>query len=110
MVDAAVAELADRIRALLGGAGDIEERAMFGSRAFLTEGRIMVGARKGGTLLVRVGAERAATLLTDQGVTRAVMGARTMSENWLDVSPEVIAEDRALMEWIDLAREDAGVA
>ena len=35
MADASVAELADRIRALLGGADDVEERAMFGSRAFL---------------------------------------------------------------------------
>ncbi|MFD6698826.1 MULTISPECIES: TfoX/Sxy family protein [unclassified Microbacterium] len=109
-MDAAVVELADRIRALLGGAGEIEERGMFGSRAFLSEGRILVGARKGGTLLVRVGAERAAVLLTEPGVARAVMGARTMSENWLDVAPEVVSDDRALMEWIDLAREDAGAA
>ncbi|MBS1906543.1 MAG: TfoX/Sxy family protein [Actinobacteria bacterium] len=108
MVDAAVVELADRIRALLGGAGEIEERAMFGSRAFLAEGRILVGARKGGRLLVRVAAERAAVLLTEPGVTRAVMGARTMSENWLDVAADAIADDGALMEWIDVAREDAG--
>ncbi|MFJ4166748.1 TfoX/Sxy family protein [Microbacterium sp. NPDC089698] len=110
MVDAAVVELADRIRALLGGAGEIEERAMFGSRAFLSEGRILVGARRGGALLVRVEAERAAVLLTERGVSRAVMGARTMSENWLDVSPEAIADDAALMQWIDVAREDAGVS
>ncbi|WP_292722923.1 TfoX/Sxy family protein [Microbacterium sp. 13-71-7] len=110
MVDAAVVELADRIRALLGGAGEIEERAMFGSRAFLSDGHILVGARKGGALLVRVGAERAAMLLTERGVTRAVMGARTMSENWLDVSPDAIADDAALMHWIDVAREDAGAA
>lgn len=107
MADATVAELADRIRALLGGDGEIEERAMFGSRAFLSEGRILVGARKGGNLLVRVAAERAAVLLTEPGVSRAVMGARTMSENWLDVAPEVVADDVALMGWIDVAREDA---
>lgn len=110
MVDAMVAELADRIRALLGGTDEIEERAMFGSRAFLSDGRILVGARKGGVLLVRLDAERAAVLQTERGVSRAVMGARTMSENWLDVSPEVIADDAALMQWIDLAREDAGAA
>jgi TfoX/Sxy family transcriptional regulator of competence genes len=107
MADASVVELADRIRALLGGDGEIEERAMFGSRAFLADGRILVGARKGGTLLVRVTAERAAALLTEQGVSRAVMGARTMSENWLDVSAEAVADDAALMGWIDVAREDA---
>ena len=110
MVDAAVVELADRIRALFGGAGEIEERAMFGSRAFLSEGRILVGARKGGTLLVRVDAERTAALLIAPGVSRAVMGARTMSANWLDVAPEAITDEAALMEWIDIAREDAGMA
>ena len=107
MADAAVIELADRIRALLGGEGEIEERAMFGSRAFLSGGRILVGARAGGTLLVRVTSERAAVLLTERGVSRAVMGARTMSENWLDVASETVADDVALMEWIDIAREDA---
>jgi len=107
MADPAVVELADRIRALLGGDGEIEERAMFGSRAFLNDGRILVGARRGGTLLVRVTAERAAVLLTEPGVSQAVMGARTMSENWLDVAPEAVADDAALMGWIDVAREDA---
>ena len=107
MADAAVIELADRIRALLGGDGEIEERAMFGSRAFLSGGRILVGARAGGTLLVRVASERAAVLLTEHGVSRAVMGARTMSDNWLDVAAEVVADDAALMEWIDISREDA---
>ena len=107
MADAAVIELADRIRALLGGEGEIEERAMFGSRAFLSGGRILVGARAGGTLLVRVASERAAALLAEHGVSRAVMGARTMSDNWLDVAPEAVADDAALMEWIDIAREDA---
>ncbi len=109
MVDAAAAELADRIRALLGGADEIEERAMFGSRAFLRAGRILVGARKGGVLLIRVDAERATVLLTESGVSRAVMGARTMSGNWLDVAPEAIIDDVALMGRIDLAREDADV-
>ena len=107
MADASVVELADRIRALLGGEGEIEERAMFGSRAFLSDGRILVGARKGGTLLVRVAAERAAALLTEPGVSRAVMGARTMSENWLDVAADAVADDAVLMEWIDIARADA---
>lgn len=107
MADASVVELADRIRALLGGEGEIEERAMFGSRAFLSDGRILGGARKGGTLLVRVVSGRAAGLLTERGVSRAVMGARTMSENWLDVASEAIADDAALMGWIDIAREDA---
>ncbi|MBS1675103.1 MAG: TfoX/Sxy family protein [Actinobacteria bacterium] len=96
------------MRAMLGDGSEIEERAMFGSRAFLSGGRILVGSRRGGRLLVRVVAERAAALLIEPGVSRAVMGARTMSENWLDVAAEALADDAALMGWIDVAREDAG--
>lgn len=107
-MDAAGEELADRIRALLGVEPSLEERRMFGSRAFLSRGRILVGARRGGVLLVRVSAEQGAALLTRPGVTRAVMGAKTMSTSWLDVDREATADDAALMFWLDAAREDAG--
>ncbi|MEV4775106.1 TfoX/Sxy family protein [Microbacterium sp. LWH12-1.2] len=106
-MDDAGNELADRIRALLSADVALEERRMFGSRAFLVEGRILVGARKGGVLLVRVTTEHGAALLTQPGATPAVMGARTMSPNWLDVAPSAIEDDDALMFWLDAAREDS---
>ena len=104
-MDAAGEELADRIRALLSDDPQVEERRMFGSRAFLRDGRIVVGSRTGGTLLVRVADERAAALLGEPGVTRAVMGSRTMSGGWLDVAADAVADDRELMGWLDAARE-----
>ncbi|MDR2997399.1 MAG: TfoX/Sxy family protein [Microbacterium sp.] len=104
-MDASGTELADRVRALLGADG-IEERRMFGSRAFLHGGKILVGARKGGVLLLRVEAEHAAELLLRPGVSRARMGGRSMSTNWLDVAPEVLADDAELVVWLDIARED----
>lgn len=107
-VDAAGDELADRIRALLSAGDEIEERRMFGTRAFLDDGRILLGARPGGVLLVRVDDENGAALATRSGVARAVMGARTMGSGWLDVSPETIEEDADLMFWVDVARESAG--
>lgn len=107
-MDAGREELADRIRALLGVDPGLEERRMFGSRAFLTDGRILVGARTGGVLLVRVSVENGAALLTRPGVARAVMGARTMAASWLDVEASAVAEDVDLMFWLDVAREDAG--
>jgi hypothetical protein len=106
-MDAAASELADRIRALLSPDVALEEKRMFGSRAFLLDGRILVGARKGGVLLVRVTAENGAALLTRPGVAAAVMGAKTMSPNWLDVSPNAIDDDDALMFWLDAALEDS---
>ncbi|WP_417504165.1 TfoX/Sxy family protein [Microbacterium sp.] len=109
-MDAAGNELADRIRALLSADVGIEERRMFGTRAFLDDGRILLGARPGGVLLVRVDDENGAALVTRTGVARAVMGSRTMGSGWLDVSPEVIEDDGGLMFWLDVARESSGSA
>ncbi|MCV0335167.1 MAG: TfoX/Sxy family protein [Microbacterium sp.] len=89
---------------------EIEERRMFGTRAFLDDGRILVGARPGGVLLVRVDDENGAALLTEPGAARAVMGARTMSSGWLDVAAGAIEDDTALMFWLDVARESTGSA
>lgn len=47
-MDAAGEELADRVRALLTLDEDVEEKRMFGTRAFLLDGHILVGARAGG--------------------------------------------------------------
>ncbi|WP_036271443.1 MULTISPECIES: TfoX/Sxy family protein [unclassified Microbacterium] len=109
-MDAAGNELADRVRALLGVDTEIEERRMFGTRAFLDDGRILVGARPGGVLLVRIDDENGAALLTEPGAARAVMGARTMSSGWLDVAAGAIEDDTALMFWLDVARESTGSA
>ncbi|KNY04417.1 TfoX/Sxy family protein [Microbacterium sp. GCS4] len=106
-MDAAGEELADRVRALLTFGGDVEEKRMFGTRAFLVDGHILVGARSGGVLLVRVQEENGAALVTRPGVATAVMGPRTMGTGWLDVSPSATADDEALAFWLDVAREDA---
>ncbi|PCE14159.1 hypothetical protein AUC47_05855 [Microbacterium sp. SZ1] len=106
-MDAAGEELADRVRALLTLDGDVEEKRMFGTRAFLVDGHILVGARSAGVLLVRVHEETGAALVARPGVTTAVMGPRTMGTGWLDVAPEATADDEALVFWLDIAREDA---
>nr|WP_201470082.1 TfoX/Sxy family protein [Microbacterium hydrocarbonoxydans] len=106
-MDAAGKELADRVRALLTLDGDVEEKRMFGTRAFLRDGHILVGARSGGVLLVRVDEQHGAMLVTRPGVATARMGPRTMGTGWLDVSPRSLADDDALAFWLDVAREDA---
>ncbi|WP_460784114.1 TfoX/Sxy family protein [Microbacterium tumbae] len=104
-MDARGQELADRVRALLMAEDGLEEKRMFGTRAFLLEGRILVGARKEGVLLVRVSEERGIVLQGEPGAAVATMGGRTMGPSWLDVSSPAIADDEALMFWIDAARE-----
>lgn len=107
-MDAAAIELADRVRALLMSEPGLDEKRMFGTRAFLLDGRILVGARKEGVLLVRVTEERGTALLTEPGASVAVMGAKSMGPSWLDVEPIAIEHDEALMFWVDQARESAG--
>lgn len=80
---------------------------MFGTRAFLLNGRILVGVRKAGFLLVRVTEERGRALLTEPGVSVAQMGAKSMGPSWLDVEPTSIEDDESLMFWVDAARESA---
>lgn len=106
-MDTAGDELADRIRAIIAPTSDIEERRMFGTRAFLLDGRILAGARPGGVLLIKVAADDEAVLLLRDGATRAVMGPRTMSARWIDVAPWAIADDDGLLFWIDAARAGA---
>lgn len=106
-MDASGEELADRVRALLTLDGDVEEKRMFGTPAFLLDGRILVGARNGGVLLVRVDEEHGTALVTRQGVATAVMGPRTMGTGWLDVSSSALDDDDDLAFWLDVAREDA---
>ena len=77
-MDAAATELADRVRAFPTAEPGLEEKRMFGTRAFLLNGRILVGTRKEGVLLVRVTDERGTALLTEPGVEIAVMGAKAM--------------------------------
>lgn len=99
------AELADRIRAMLMGEA-IEQKRMFGSLAFLLEGRILVAAWGEGDLLVRVDPERSPELLTLPGVRQAEMGAgRSMGPGWLSVEANVIADEDGLLSWLDTARE-----
>lgn len=104
-MDAAQAELADRIRSLLSADLDLEEKRMFGTRAFLVDGRILVGARKDGVLLVRVSQETGPLLVSRPGAAWATMGGRTMAPGWIDVEPEGTADDDELMFWLDAARD-----
>jgi len=105
-MDAASAELADRVRALLSNEPTLEEKRMFGTRAFLVNERILVGTRRGGVLLVRLTDEHGAALLGEPGVQIANMGARPMGTRWLDVDSTALQDDDALMFWIDAALAD----
>lgn len=98
------AELAERLRDLLAGEPTVREVAMFGTRTFMVDDRIVAGARKDGGLLVRVPAERAGELGARPGAAPAEMGeGRRMGAGWLTVAASAIENDTALAEWLAAA-------
>lgn len=101
------AELADRIRSLLADETSLEGKRMFGSIAFMVEGRMLAAAWGEGNLLVRVDPARSVDLVEREGVAVAEMGAKrtVMGPGWLDVDAEVIGDDGQLLFWLDIARE-----
>lgn len=62
-------ELADRVRALVEAAGDVEEKSMMGSLAFMINGRMAVGV-SGDEVFFPVGGGEALELALAQGAHR----------------------------------------
>lgn len=95
-------ELLWRIRAALADE-PVREKSMFGGRAFMVSGKMVVCAMKSGALLVRVPAEDHAQLVARRGARQAEMGpGRSMWRNWLEVSADAL-DDETLEEWMRVA-------
>lgn len=96
-------ELSDRIRNLLGPVQGVAEQKMFGGRAFMLGGNMLVCPMKDGGMLVRVGKDRYEHALALPGARPMTMGARTMS-GFVEVTGDVLEDDEVLLDWIELAR------
>ncbi len=100
-------ELADRLRAVLGGwdethndeLGMVDEKRMFGGLGFMVAGHLAVCASSSGGLLVRVDPADLAALCADDGVEPMAMAGRT-SRSWVDVAPDTLT-DAALTGWVE---------
>jgi hypothetical protein len=71
-------ELLERVRRLLGGHTDVEEKPMVGGRGFLVGGRMCCGITRGG-LWVRVGRGEVDAALGEPYVSRAAMGGSSLT-------------------------------
>ncbi|MBA3748476.1 MAG: TfoX/Sxy family protein [Solirubrobacterales bacterium] len=91
------ADLAARVRELLAGERQVAEKAMFGRRMFMLDGRLAVGVA-GDELMVRVGYEARRDLLSQQA-RACVMSGRHM-EDWVLVRPEAVESDGRLDAWV----------
>jgi TfoX/Sxy family transcriptional regulator of competence genes len=93
-------DLAHRIRELLAGIGGVDEKRMFGGRAFLINGNMAVAASGRGGLMVRVPPEETEALLSRKHVAPMVMAGRE-TRIWVRVSDDGIKSRRQLKSWVD---------
>lgn len=92
-------DLAHRIRELLTGQRNVDEKRMFGGLAFLVNGNMSVAASGQGGLLVRVPPGDTDKLLQRAHVSAMVMGGRE-TRGWLRVADEGVKTKRQLQSWV----------
>jgi hypothetical protein len=95
-------DLAARIRGLIALDPRVTEKKMFGGICFLLDGRILVGVRRNGALLVQCGAEAAAEAVRRPNVGPMVMAGRAAA-NFIDVEDDSLETEEGLREWIALS-------
>lgn len=99
-------DLAGRIRELIGGDHNLEEKRMFGGLAFLINGHMAVAASSKGGLMVRVPPEDTPKLLAGKHVSPMVMAGRE-TRGWLRVADEGVKTKRQLQTWVSRGVEYA---
>lgn len=97
-----MAYLGERIRALLGEDPRITEKMMFGGLTFLMNGRILIGCRQDGCVLLSVGRDNYADALARPGASAMSQKGRKMT-GFVWVDAEAIEEDDGLAGWLDFA-------
>lgn len=95
-------DLVERVRDALGDRSP-REVPMFGGVSFMVDGRMVVAARRGGTLLLRIDPADSASLLARPGAHPALMGAdRPMGDGWISIEPEAL-DGQGLHDWLEHA-------
>jgi hypothetical protein len=99
-------ELAERIRAIVGGHPHGGEIRMFGGICFTLNGNMMVGTMKDGELLARVGDEQETAALAKPGARRMNFTGREM-KGFVLVAADTL-DDASLRDWISMASAYVG--
>ena len=90
-------DLADRIRLIIGAAGDITEMKMFGGLAFLANGNMAIAASGNGGALVRVDPADSDALLGNDVETMEMRGR--LMPGWLRVTGSELED--CLESWVE---------
>jgi TfoX/Sxy family transcriptional regulator of competence genes len=97
------ASLAARVRQLVGPAGAIVEKRLFGGLGFLLRGNLLV-AVWGANLIARIGVDGTAEALREPFVRPFDVTGKPM-KGWIVVEADGLDTDRELAEWIARARD-----
>jgi TfoX/Sxy family transcriptional regulator of competence genes len=92
--------LAQRIRDMLSRRDNVQEKAMFGGRAFMVDGHLAVSAGGDGSLLVRVDPADYDDLLREGAVPAAMNAERPMGRGWMSVPCPAIEDPARLAFWV----------
>lgn len=97
--------LVDRILTALPAGSVVREVAMFGGRAVMLDGSMLVSVGRDGDLLVRIDPAERESLLARRGAGPASMGGagRPMGARWLTVAPDGLGTDDELAGWLEVA-------
>ncbi len=101
------AELADRIRAEIGGMPGLSEIRMMGGLCFTLHGNMLVATMKNGDLLARVGAEGHEAAMKRPGAGRLQMSPGRSMKGFVNVDAQVL-DDAALRDWISTSMAIVG--
>ncbi|BBX44911.1 TfoX/Sxy family protein [Mycobacterium cookii] len=93
------ADLADRVRELLGPVRGVDEIRMFGGLAFLINGNMSVAVSGQGGLMVRVPPGDTENLLSRSHVSPMVMSGREV-RGWIRVDAGGVKTKRQLTDWV----------
>ena len=94
-------ELAERIKALIGGGERLTEKKMFGGLAFLIGGNMAIAASGECGILVRVSPQETYSLVSSSKAQIAIMQGRPM-DGWLRVPPEELRTKPQLAKWVTI--------
>ena len=93
-------DLAARIRELLGGEPELEEKKMFGALAFPSGGNMAVGVSRQGGTLVRIDPDESDGRAASTSARLMEMRGRSM-RGWLRLDTGGVAGADELAEWVE---------
>jgi len=92
-------DLANRVRALVGGESGLDEKRMFGGLAMMLNGNMAVVIRGKGGLMVRVDPATSEQLLKEPGTQPMEMRGRSMA-GWITVEAAACTQAADLKRWV----------